>query len=74
MGGRAAMHLLQQIPGKIERVALVAPDGLHQNLWYWLTTQTAFGNKAFAYTMKKPVWFFSIVNASGELNLLIRAS
>lgn len=70
MGGRAAMHLLQQMPQKIERVALVAPDGLHQNIWYWITTQTSFGNKLFAYTMKKPEWFFHIVNTGGRLNLL----
>jgi len=70
MGGRAALHLLQQIPRKIERVGLVAPDGLHQNVWYWITTQTAFGNKAFAYTMEKPGWFFWLVNNSGKLKIL----
>ena len=70
MGGRAALHLLQEIPGKIERVGLVAPDGLHQNIWYRLTTQTSFGNKAFAYTMKKPGWFFYMINASGKLKVL----
>ena len=70
MGGRAALHLLQQIPGKIERVGLVAPDGLHQNTWYWITTQTSFGNKAFAYTMHKPSWFFFMVSAGGKLKIL----
>lgn len=70
MGGRAAMHLLQQIPQKIERVALVAPDGLHQNIWYRVTTQTSFGNKAFAYTMRKPAWFFNMVNTGGKLRIL----
>jgi len=70
MGGRAALHLLQQIPHKIERVGLVAPDGLHQNIWYWITTQTSFGNKAFAYTMEKPQWFFWLVNTSGKLKIL----
>src|SRR5438477_8590113 len=57
MGGRAAMHLLQQIPEKIKAVVLIAPDGLHVNFWYWFTTRTRFGNKAFAYTMKRPAWF-----------------
>jgi pimeloyl-ACP methyl ester carboxylesterase len=69
MGGRAAMHLLQQIPDKIERVALIAPDGLHVNFWYWMTTQTSFGNRFFAYTMKKPGWFFSVLNTAGKLNI-----
>jgi hypothetical protein len=44
--------------------------GLHQNPWYWITTQTAFGNKAFAYTMEKPGWFFWLVNNSGKLKIL----
>lgn len=70
MGGRAAMHLVQQIPEKIKRVGLVAPDGLHQNIWYRITTQTSFGNKAFAYTMHKPQWFFYVVNTGGKLKLL----
>lgn len=73
MGGRAALHLLQQIPGSIEQVALVAPDGLRQNPWYWLTTQTGFGNKAFAYTMRKPAWFFTLVTAGAKMNLLNRS-
>ena len=70
MGGRAALHLIQQIPEKIERVGLVAPDGLHQNTWYWITTQTSFGNKVFAYTMHKPGWFFSVVSAGDKLKIL----
>ncbi|HEX5153816.1 MAG TPA: alpha/beta hydrolase [Parafilimonas sp.] len=70
MGGRAALHLIQETPTQIERVALVAPDGLHQNIWYWLTTQTSVGNNLFAYTMKKPQWFFSAADAAGKLKLL----
>jgi pimeloyl-ACP methyl ester carboxylesterase len=70
MGGRAAMNLLQIIPEKINRIALIAPDGLHQNIWYWITTQTNIGNKAFAYTMNKPKWFFKAVNASGKFGLI----
>src|SRR5947208_1583654 len=70
MGGRAAMNLLQIIPHKINRVALIAPDGLHQNIWYWVTTQTSVGNKAFAYTMNKPKWFFNVVNMSSKLGII----
>lgn len=58
MGGRIALALLQEIPSNIEKVVLVAPDGLHKNFWYWFSTQTSIGNKLFGYTMKKPQWFF----------------
>jgi pimeloyl-ACP methyl ester carboxylesterase len=69
MGGRAAMHLLQLLPQDIERVVLIAPDGLHVNFWYWFATQTYFGNKLFAYTMQNPRWFFAFLNAGGKLHL-----
>jgi pimeloyl-ACP methyl ester carboxylesterase len=70
MGGRFAMDLLQKFPDKIERLALVAPDGLHVNIWYWMATQTSFGNKVFSYTMNKPYWFFSSIKISGKLAIL----
>lgn len=70
LGGRVALHLLQTIPQKIERVVLIAPDGLHRNLWYMLGTQTLIGNKLFSYTMKHPQWFFSLMNMGGKLGLL----
>jgi len=69
MGGRAALNMLQSVPGKINTIALVAPDGLHVNFWHWITTQTAWGNKAFAYTMKNPDWFFFFLNSVGKLKL-----
>lgn len=69
-GGRVALHLLQTLPSKIERVVLLAPDGLHLNFWYWLGTQTFLGNKLFAYTMKKPRWFFAMINVAGKTGLL----
>jgi len=70
MGGRVALHLLQYIPEKIERAILIAPDGLHENFWYFLSTQTKPGNKLFAYTMKRPELFFSVLNAAGKTKII----
>jgi len=70
MGGRAALHLMQKISLQIEQVGLIAPDGLHKNIWYWITTQTSVGNKLFAYTMNEPRWFFSAADAGGKLGIL----
>jgi len=70
MGGRAALDIVENFSNKIERVVLVAPDGLHLNIWYWITTQTSVGNKAFDYTMEKPGWFFALVNISGNLRII----
>lgn len=63
MGGRVALHLLQIIPQKIEKMVLVAPDGMRMNFWYWLGTQTAMGNSIFKHTMQNPIWFQGLLRA-----------
>jgi len=73
LGGRVALHLLQTIPSQIERVILIAPDGLHINFWYALGTQTNWGNKLFAYTMKQPGWFAGLVNFGYKIKLLSKS-
>ncbi len=70
MGGRIALYLLEKNPEKFEHVVLVAPDGLHINFWYWLSTQTSAGNKLFKHLMKQPRLFFSFLNAANKINLL----
>jgi pimeloyl-ACP methyl ester carboxylesterase len=70
LGGRVALHLLQSAPAQIERMVLIAPDGLHQNFWYWLATQTSAGNRLFGYTMKNPHWFFALISFAFKLRLL----
>ena len=73
LGGRIALHLLQTVPSRIEKAVLIAPDGLRLNFWYALGTQTSLGNKLFAYTMKKPKWFFNLVNVGYRTKLLSKS-
>lgn len=61
MGGRVALHLLQTVPDNIGQVILVAPDGLHHNIWHWLSTQTFLGNKLFAFSMFHPGGLFAAI-------------
>ncbi len=70
MGGRIALHILETIPKYIDRVVLVAPDGLHENFWYWLSTQTKAGNKLFIFSMEHPKWLFSLMQISNRAGLL----
>jgi hypothetical protein len=46
------------MPEQIEKLVLLAPDGLKVNFWYWLATQTWLGKNSFCFTMKHPGWFF----------------
>jgi pimeloyl-ACP methyl ester carboxylesterase len=70
MGGRVALQLLQSMPNKIERIVLLAPDGLKVNFWYWLSTQTYIGNRLFGFTMKYPGWFFWLLQTGDRLKLI----
>lgn len=70
MGGRLALSYYQHYPREISRLALFAPDGLKVNFWYWLSTQTAPGNRLFRFTMKHPTWFTDSVRFFGKYGLL----
>ncbi len=61
LGGRAALSLYQAQPDWIEKLVLLAPDGLKVNFWYWFSTQTRLGIRLFSFTMKYPGWFFAFI-------------
>ncbi|MBL7741764.1 MAG: alpha/beta hydrolase [Chitinophagaceae bacterium] len=70
LGGRVALSLYQSQPGMVDKLILLAPDGLKVNFWYWLSTQTWAGNKLFALTMKKPYWFLGLLQLMNKLKLV----
>ena len=70
MGGRIALGLFQSKPAIVERLVLLAPDGLKVNFWYWLATQTWIGNSLFAFTMKHPQWFFGFLKLLDKLHMV----
>lgn len=70
LGGRMALHLFQLMPERVERLVLLAPDGLKMNGWYWLATQTRLGNRLFELTMKSPGWFMALLHGFNKLGLV----
>ena len=70
LGGRVALSFFQTNPEKVEKLVLLAPDGLKINAWYWLATQTSMGNKFFAFTLKYPGWFFGFLKMLNKLKLV----
>ena len=70
LGGRIALSLYETLPQQVEKMVLLAPDGLKINFWYWLSTQTWLGNKFFRYTMKRPEWFFVLLRGLNKLKLV----
>lgn len=70
LGGRVALSLYEQMPHRVDRLVLLAPDGLKLNFWYWLATQTFLGKHVFSFTMRHPSWFFVLLNALNGLRLV----
>ena len=70
MGGRLALSLAERYPDTLSELFLVAPDGLKMNFWYWLSTQTTWGNLLFRKTMERPNWLFSGMEMARSLHLL----
>ena len=70
MGGRLCLSFAQAFPREVSRLVLLAPDGLKVNFWYWLSTQTAWGNRLFRYTMEHPDLFLKTVHLLGKRLLL----
>jgi len=70
LGGRIALSLYQSTPAAIEKIVLLAPDGLKVNPWYWLATQTWAGNKLFALTMRHPNWFFGLLKGMNKMGMV----
>lgn len=70
LGGRMALCVLQEIPEKISKLVLLAPDGLTVNFWYWLSTQTGAGRKLFKLTMMRPGWFLGMLRAGNKARLI----
>ncbi|MCZ2458419.1 MAG: alpha/beta hydrolase [Chitinophagales bacterium] len=70
LGGRIALSLYEAIPQQVEKMILLAPDGLKVNFWYWLTTQTSAGNRLFQFTMEHPGWFFTFLKTVNKLGLV----
>jgi pimeloyl-ACP methyl ester carboxylesterase len=70
LGGRVALGLYENMSSQVDKLVLLAPDGLKLNFWYWLSTQTWAGRKLFAFTMKRPHWLFFLLKTLNKLNLV----
>ncbi|MGZ5219947.1 MAG: alpha/beta fold hydrolase [Chitinophagaceae bacterium] len=70
LGGRIALSFYQAEPQSVEKIILLAPDGLVVNPWYWFATQTWIGNSVFIFSMKYPGWFFAFLKLLNKLGLV----
>lgn len=73
MGGRIALHLTQLMPDQVERLILLAPDGLNFNGWRWLASDTWVGNKFMNYTIHNAGWVAYVLDKAEKWHIIHRS-
>lgn len=63
LGGRMAMNLLEQMPARITRAFLVAPDGLRTKPWYRGLAASTVGRWAYKRFITHPGRIHFIIDA-----------
>lgn len=61
MGGKFALATVMEFAPKIDRIYLIAPDGIKTSLWYSLATYPLFFQRYFRSMIINPQRFFSLV-------------
>lgn len=72
MGGRIVLHLTELLYANIERLILIAPDGLSFNFWRWLGSETLIGSKMLHYTIHHPAWLERLINKAEKWHVIHR--
>ncbi len=62
LGGRICFTIVELMPVSIDRVTLLATDGLEVNAYYSFFTRTYFGKKIFRHMLEKPTLYFKLLN------------
>lgn len=73
MGGRIALHLTQLLPQKVERLILLAPDGLSFNFWRWIGSETWIGSKLLHHTIHNPAWIKWVIDKAEKWHVIHRS-
>jgi pimeloyl-ACP methyl ester carboxylesterase len=60
LGGRIVLKLFEIIPERIEKIVLLAPDGIKISPVYRLLTQNKVGQKLLKRVIEKPSFFFAL--------------
>ncbi len=61
MGGKFALALIEGFARHLDKVLLIAPDGIKTNFWYSMATYPGWLQGMFKRTVLKPVAFFKFI-------------
>lgn len=74
MGGRLAMALSQMIPQNVEKLLLLAPEGLKKNRWFGLSTQSMVGRLVFKFFMANPQLTIALATGLYKVSIINRGT
>lgn len=70
LGGKVALKLVELMPGKVERLVLIAPDGLKVNPLYRFTANTQLGGWLYGRVINDPKNLFTATNVLRKSRIL----
>lgn len=70
MGGRIVLYLTQLMADKIDRLVLIAPDGLHFHFLRWLLTATLVGSKLLSYAVRNGNWAVWVIGKAEQFKIV----
>lgn len=74
IGCKFALSAFEASPERVEKLILVAPDGLVSRFWYQLATSTHIARTWFRRLVMKPGVFFGIANLLHSIKVLDRST
>lgn len=70
MGGRVCLTATELLADSIDKVVLLASDGLIFNRFYHFVTATPFGKRVFRSFLKNPKHYESLINLARRTNIV----
>jgi pimeloyl-ACP methyl ester carboxylesterase len=70
LGGRVCLKAVELIPERIEKVLLIASDGLAFNPFYYFVTRTKVGKHIFSSFLTNPNKFIGVIEWAKRKNLI----
>ncbi len=70
MGGKFALAIVEAFPDQVEKVILIAPDGIKTSFWYSLATYPGAFRNLFRYIVAKPKPFYTLVKIMKKARLV----
>lgn len=70
LGGRFVLTLVQYLHKRIDRVILIAPDGLKKSVYNRFTTRTSLGKSFVKWMVSYPEAFFDLIDSLHRYKLI----